>query len=267
MVENPACKICGGTTREAFRHRVLGATEASYRHCAACGFLFAFQPDWLDRAYSTAIATADTGLVARNLDIADKLAAILYAFFDIRGRFLDLAGGTGLLVRLMRDRGFDYYWHDPHCANVLAAGFEAPREETFEVVSAFEALEHMEDPVAFVADALNRSRTRTLVFATELHDGTPPPPDWWYYAFGTGQHIAFFARRTLERVAERLGCRVVSARGMHLMSARSIGQREYNFAMRKAMRAWYRWRVRRALPSRIEADHRLLLDPDRSPRA
>ena len=68
---------------------------------------------------------ADTGLVMRNLDIAKKLATLLYFGFDPRARYVDVAGGYGMLTRLMRDDGFDFHWDDKFCANLLARGFEA----------------------------------------------------------------------------------------------------------------------------------------------
>jgi hypothetical protein len=41
-------------------------------------------------------------------------------FIKKNGTFVDIGGGYGLLTRLMRDRGFDFYWKDPHCENIFA---------------------------------------------------------------------------------------------------------------------------------------------------
>jgi hypothetical protein len=253
------CGICGSMMSEAFRATVLERYEACYVHCGSCGLLQAHSPHWLEHAYSEAITRADTGLVQRNLKVADRLTAVLYRFFDKHGRFLDLAGGTGLLVRLMRDRGFDCYWEDPYCSNVHAVGFGAAAEDCgFEAASAFEALEHMVDPMAFLAAAVARTRTRTLVFTTELHAGAPPPPDWWYYAFPTGQHIAFFSPRALEVAAQRLGCRFYSDGFLHTITARPMNMRVYRRAQRWARRFWI-WRARQAMDSLTETDHRAAL--------
>ena len=75
--------------------------------------------DWR-RRLGALIADADTGLVSRNLGIARRLAGLLYFGFDPKARYLDFAGGYGLLTRLMRDRGFNFYWHDLYCENVFA---------------------------------------------------------------------------------------------------------------------------------------------------
>ena len=45
-------------------------------------------------------------------------------FFKSNGSIVDYGGGYGLLVRLMRNSGFDFYRYDPYCANFFAKGFE-----------------------------------------------------------------------------------------------------------------------------------------------
>jgi len=115
------------------------------------------EPYWLEEAYDSAIAVTDTGLVQRNIGIAGKLASMLYFSLDIRGRCLDIAGGYGMLVRLMRDFGFDFYWEDKYCDNILAQGFEASNlDNDFDAVTAFEVLEHVHDPVGFVKEVMGR---------------------------------------------------------------------------------------------------------------
>jgi len=80
-------------------------------------------PYWLDEAYGDAISVLDTGLIQRNLHIAERLAPLLYFLFDHKAPYLDVAGGYGMLVRLMRDIGFDFYWSDKYCRNLFAECF------------------------------------------------------------------------------------------------------------------------------------------------
>lgn len=68
------CKICDSPLTQAFKTLVLGKHEATYNYCEECGFLSAENPHWLEEAYSSAIASTDTGLVARNVAIANQLA-------------------------------------------------------------------------------------------------------------------------------------------------------------------------------------------------
>jgi hypothetical protein len=182
------------------------------------------EPYWLDEAYSDAIAVADTGLVMRNFSLASKLAVLLNLRFESKGAYLDVAGGYGMLARLMRDFGFDYYWDDKYCQNLLARGFEADKSNRpFVAMTAFEVLEHVHDPLAFVRGVMEQYGCRTLIFSTELYDGAEPPgKDWWYYTFSTGQHISFYRRETIEMLAEKLGLNFYSIQGLHILSDRNI---------------------------------------------
>ncbi|MBK7438832.1 MAG: hypothetical protein IPK94_03535 [Saprospiraceae bacterium] len=47
----------------------------------------------------------------------------------------------------MRDYGFDYYWSDNYCQNLLARGFEAKQNEYFDAITAFELFEHILNPL------------------------------------------------------------------------------------------------------------------------
>ena len=120
------CPICANPMHACFTARVLHKYPANYEVCGSCGFVRANEPHWLDEAYASAIAAADTGLVGRNTMLADKIAGALYWATNAhgRGRYLDAAGGYGMLTRLMRDSGFDFYWSDKHCQNLLATQFE-----------------------------------------------------------------------------------------------------------------------------------------------
>ena len=259
MGAGTACIICGAATQPAFTGRVLGKHVAQYVQCPQCQHLRALEPGWLQEAYGEAIARADTGLVARNLQLSRKLACVLHAFFDPRAAYLDTAGGTGLMTRLMRDIGFDFWWEDPYCANALAPGFEAPAGGRFEAVTAFEALEHMTDPLAFVRGAVERSNTGTLVFTTELFEGAAPPQDWWYYAFPTGQHISFFTARTLSEIARILGLKFLTARGLHLLTRKKISPMHYRWVVGRADKGGFR-RVSRKMSSRTQADSDAMLE-------
>lgn len=206
--------------KAAFSAELLKKYQVTFNLCPACGLLQSEAPYWLDEAYSDAIAVADTGLVARNNAIAAKLATLLFAGFDPHASYVDVAGGYGMLARLMRDYGFDYYWDDKYCANLLARGFEADRcARPFAACSAFEVVEHVPDPLVFIREQLAHYNCQTFIFTTELYQGSEPPfKDWWYYAFNTGQHISFYRHKTLEVIAEKLGLNFYSLHGLHILT-------------------------------------------------
>jgi len=215
------CPICDNPMERAFSATVLSRHAVTYYRCAGCGLLQTETPYWLDEAYKDPIAASDTGLIQRNFSLAAKLSTLLYYCLEPRGTYLDVAGGYGMLVRLMRDIGFDFFWSDKHCENILARGFEsAAAGKGFSALTAFEVLEHVDDPVGFVADLLREHGVRTLILSTQTYAGDLPPRDWWYYAFETGQHISFYQPRTLATLAGRLGLNFLSANGVHVLTDR-----------------------------------------------
>lgn len=247
---------------EQFHAVVLHRHTAHYEHCLNCEFLRARDPYWLEEAYSSAIASADTGLVARNFSLALKVSAVLFFVLDERGpgRYLDTAGGYGMFTRLMRDFGYDYYWSDRYCENLLAKGFEFEADSgPCRAVTAIEVMEHLIDPLEFVDEAMKKADAGTLLFTTELYAGKPPAQDWWYYTFATGQHICFFSQKTLRVMGSRLGLNFMTAHGLHAFSREPLRVARYQWATHPHIsKALYLY-SRCVLKSRTFDDHLNLL--------
>ena len=224
MNSSNACPICTKNREVYFEHKILKKYNVKYYFCTLCGLLQTETPYWLEEAYANAIADADTGLVARNISISKKLSNALFFLFDKNGKYLDAAGGYGMLTRLMRDIGYDFYWSDPYCDNVLAKGFDvSTSHENFEAVTAFEVLEHITDPIKFIHDVLKEHRASTFIFSTELFSETPPNPgDWYYYSFGTGQHISFYQTKTLNYIAHKLSLNFYSKGSFHIFTSKEV---------------------------------------------
>lgn len=254
------CKICGGTTKTAFTATALRKYKFEAITCPQCGFLQVKEPTWLEEAYSDAISAIDTGLVARNLSLATQLNPLLFYLFGAEGRFVDFAGGTGLLVRLMRDAGYDFYWHDPYSVNAHARGFEYEKNQTYQAVTAFEALEHIIDPIEFVKNAFNETGADAMFFTTELFAGAPPEPGkWWYYAFEAGQHISFYQTRTLGKIADALGVRFSSNNGMHVFAKPKVIDKLWRYNKYTMVRRFAKYQAAKALKTRTFDDHVLLV--------
>jgi hypothetical protein len=261
-----SCAICGALMAEAFEALVLGRHNVRFYHCAQCGFLCPEKPYWLAEAYRSALARSDTGIIARNLRTAQKLSAILYFALgdDGAAKWLDYGGGHGVLARLMRDRGFDFYWHDPYAENVFTRGFEHRADRVYDGVTAIEVLEHTADPVHFVAQAIAGTQARTLILTTETYEGPPPAPQaWWYYGLDTGQHIAFFQKRTLKRLAERFGLGCFSAGNVHLLTQRRVRAAAFKLAC-SALAPLFDGFAGMRMKSRIRSDYELLRVPRRT---
>jgi hypothetical protein len=245
-----------------FTHRILRKHDVAYHHCPACGLLQTEQPYWLEEAYDSAIARADTGLLQRNLGVADVVVSLAWFLLDPKARYVDLAGGFGVLTRLARDAGLDCYWTDKFAPNLLAKGFEAIPGAGYAVATAFEVLEHVHDPVAFLRAAMDEWGVRTILLSTEVYKDEPPAPDaWWYYAFSTGQHVSFYQARTLQRIADELRLRLYSNGNFHLLTERSFDPRFFALVTSRLSR-WLAIYVRRRLTSKTWLDHQALAGGD-----
>lgn len=257
------CQICDAQMQLVFDAKILGKYDVGYFHCAHCGFLRTETPYWLDEAYSDAIAVTDTGVMGRNVLLANELAVFLQVCLDPKARYLDVAGGYGVLTRLMRDYGFDFYWVDRHCENLLARGFEYEANGLpLRAMTAFEVIEHVPDPYAFVSELMTTYACRTLIFSTTLYPGSRPPgADWWYYSHITGQHISFFQRRTVEVLAKRMGLSLYASGNVFVITDRPLGNAAWVLRMLDApVGRPFAWWMRRRLTSRTFADHLYLTE-------
>ncbi|MBC7682350.1 MAG: class I SAM-dependent methyltransferase [Ferruginibacter sp.] len=253
------CLICHQSSLFIFKNELLGKYEVSYFRCGHCGCLQTEKPYWLDEAYEAAITSLDVGMVGRNISLAQEAARIIGQAFDARSRFLDYAGGYGLFVRMMRDKGFDFYRSDRYCTNIFARHLDLKDLEpdpVFELVTAFEVLEHLVDPIAEVEKILGFSDS--LLFSTLLVPAhLKQIKNWWYLTPETGQHIVFFTVRTLEILAEHLGCQLFSnGSDLHLLTKRKMAdpfvEKKKSMAVRVAQK-YLRW----AAPSDVTG-HSLL---------
>lgn len=215
------CKICENESREFGTAKVLGKYEIRYYHCSKCGFVQTEEPYWLDEAYFSAFATIDTGTMARNMQNSTNL--LFFMRFIDNGACLDFGGAYGVLTRIMRDYGFDFYSYDKYAKNLFASGFDGNLSEKYTLVTAFENFEHFINPIEEIESILNI--TETVYFTTFLlPSNTPPlPQNWWYYALDSGQHIAFYSKQTLEYIANKYGMYMITNNiDTHILSKKKI---------------------------------------------
>jgi len=259
-----SCPVCSNTLVTYFNAKVLGKYNANYEYCETCGFLRAENPHWLDEAYTRAIANTDTGLVMRNITLANKVTRLLYWLNNERGdgRYLDAAGGYGIFTRLMRDFGMNFFWYDKYCENLVAPGFEYNKEfGNCLAVTAIEVLEHLVDPKQFLTEILMVSGAKTIIFTTELYEGTPPKPeDWHYYSFSTGQHIGFFQLRTLRKLADDMNMLFYTANSLHIFTYNPINSLLLNLVTNRYLSIFVPFLIRKKLGSKTLADNNLMMD-------
>lgn len=251
------CKVCSHPSTFFGETTVLRKHQVQYFRCEQCGFIQTEEPYWLDEAYSYAIANQDVGIMQRNLINCELTSAVLNLLFPKISSAVDFGAGHGVFVRLMRDRGFNFYWSDLYATNDYARGFEAKRDSTFDFLTAFEVLEHLQDPVSDLAKLMELS-DNVFVSTCILPQPTPGLLDWWYYSPTSGQHISFYTRNALRLLADRFGRSLLSVGSYHLFSKEPKNEALFRLATRfriaKVVNRIYR------RPSLIEADHKQMIE-------
>jgi hypothetical protein len=170
---NPApapCKVCDGRAAlygmmdfnrscEEVRGKVAPMTGAAiyYRRCDACGLVFtdAFD-DWSDaefeaRIYNAGYAEIDPDYVEarpnNNAGIVSQLFGASAGQLDV----LDYGGGNGVMAQRLRERGF----RSATTYDAFHPGFRERPQRKFNLVTCFETVEHMSDPVRGAADLVD----------------------------------------------------------------------------------------------------------------
>lgn len=215
------CVICNSELNIVFRALVLDKYDVQYYYCTCCGLLQTEKPYWIDEAYKSSINNTDIGLLQRNLSLVSISKKIINYAFDKKAKFLDFAAGYGVFVRLMRDRGYDFYWHDLYTENIFARGFEY-RNEEIELITTFESFEHFVDPIGEIEKLLRISKN--ILFSTEIYPmPIPKPENWWYYSTSHGQHIVFYSKKTFIYIAEKYSLNYyTNGKNIHLITQKKL---------------------------------------------
>lgn len=218
------CNICSSLSNNYIRVLLLNKYNVQFYKCKECGFIQTEKPYWLREAYDNAITELDIGLISRNLYYSPIVEKIITNFFDPQRQFLDFGGGYGLFVRLMRDRGFDFYRYDTYCDNLFAKHFDiinTPILTKFNLLTAFEVFEHLEDPKKTMEEMLNYSDN--ILFSTNLQPNlNPNPQNWWYFTPETGQHISLYTKDSLVILGKKFGLNYYGCGNLHLFTKQNI---------------------------------------------
>ncbi len=222
------CNVCSADTKYLFAEKVLFKYDVKYFKCLECGFIQTESPYWLEEAYKDPVSIYDVGMPQRSVLWRLAIERIINKFFERNSQFVDYGGGTGLLVRLMRDAGFDFYRYDPYSDNIFARGFDVSdlqdRNIKFELLTAFEVFEHLENPLAALEEMFRLSDSILFTTLLQPSDETKVNPKTWaYFSQQTGQHISFYTKEALNRIALKFGCNLYSdGEDVHLLTFKDL---------------------------------------------
>jgi SAM-dependent methyltransferase len=210
MTENIECRLCGGSAELVFQKKILSKHQVGYYQCRGCGSLETESPFWLAEAYDPINERFDTGQLIRSFDNA-AFVAVLISYLGLeKSRVVDYGCGSGLLVRLMRDVGFDVWGFDAYSLPRLAIGFHSDSLVGASVVNLSEVAEHFDHPGKYF-DQIFSCGPELLIVQTNLFDN--PNPDWDYLAADHGQHVFFYSHNAIGYLAQRYGMKATRLNG------------------------------------------------------
>ena len=173
-------------------------TPVYYRRCSACGFLFtdAFddwsQDDFKKHIYNADYLAVDPGYMESRPRNNAALVQHLFGKHRATLRVLDYGGGNDVLCSELRAAGFPVATtYDP-----FVAEHAKPPEGRFDLITCFETLEHVPDPVKGIGALVAHLADPGLVlFSTLLQpqDFDILGLNWWYVGPRNG-HISLFSR-------------------------------------------------------------------------
>lgn len=226
MTTEVNCKICTCNSDFLFEATVLQKHLVKYYKCQECGFIQTESPYWLNEAYNSPIASIDVGLLQRNISLSEQVSIILESIDVENSAYIDYGGGYGIFVRLMRDRGFNFYLSDLYAENLFAKYFELKDAKVttgFTCLTAFEVFEHLENPLEEIKKMFSLSDT--IIFSTELqpNDHVNDVTDWWYFVPEGGQHVSLYSLNSLRQLKTYFKCHLyTNGNNLHILSKVSL---------------------------------------------
>ena len=198
------CKICSKATRTIHDPQY----DHNYYICDNCGFIFLddakiISPDEEKKEYSFHQNSFENeGYVKMFREFIEKAIRPYKAQIKTA---LDFGSGPGpVLAELFRREGFQVDIYDKYFAPD-----EAYLKKKYDLITATEVLEHLADPMAalkVLKSLLNKNGI--IAIMTLFHpEDDEAFKQWWYRRDAT--HIGFYTPKTMRRIAELLGFKVL----------------------------------------------------------
>ena len=207
----PGCASGDVSSRGAWAADTARPTRLSLRECGDCGLAWQFPPARTTEESEDVFTAAYDGKAAqtyfdpkRREAIARLQSEVVATFAPPAAEVLDIGAGDGAFVRAVANRGLHALGVDPaapegqvlpNSARLVRGTLEALEPGLlFDVVTAFDVIEHVEDPGAFMAACLSRLRPGGLLFLEtgnfKSADRIGADENWWCFQ---ADHRWYFA--------------------------------------------------------------------------
>ncbi|MFD1466653.1 class I SAM-dependent methyltransferase [Hymenobacter caeli] len=231
--------------------------DVKYYRCSNCEFIQTEEPYWLEESYTSAITSLDIGLIGRNLKYQPIVEVLIKMFFKTDKKYVDYGGGYGMFVRMMRDKGFNFFRQDTYCENIFAKDFDVSSynstdSDSFELLTAFEVFEHLVNPIEELEKMLSYSSN--IFFSTTLYPNNQDLLKWWYLIPETGQHVSLYSNKTLQYIAKKFDLHLYSVNIYdHLLTKKKLSWTAYSMIYKERFRIFFN-KYKKSPESLLQAD-------------
>lgn len=190
------CKICNKPTYDFAKAKVLnGKYNVNYVRCGDCGCVCVTNPHWLDESYGLN-DEHDSGKIMRAKNNSVLINRII-KINNLSGSFLDYGCGKDMLfIKRIKDFGINFDGYDPYTNTYT-------NREKYSLITAFEVLEHFENPMEEFKSIFNMSDIFIGSTGVMRYENPQKPENWPYYALQRGRHIILYTLRSLKYIAEK----------------------------------------------------------------
>jgi hypothetical protein len=218
-----------------------------YYQCNNCRFVFTAtfddfkSNDWVDLIYND-VYYSEIDLAYKSkrpmLD-AELISAITLRFGRNEVRGLDFGGGNGKMADILKKSGVDFSTYEPF-------GFsDFNPNKKYNLISSFEVLEHVVNPVETFQEILNFAENDfLLVLSTQTSDGLINASDRlkWSYVSPRNGHVSIYSKDSLTLLGNKFGLvHIPVSRGLHLFGKNiPINQYKYIAGLVKLKQLIYR---------------------------
>ena len=181
-----------------------------YAICDVCGFIFAPEfanwtpEDFSEKIYNLNYSHVDPDYLDKRPNSNFNLLNSLFGNNKSCIRHLDYGGGNGELSRLLGLSNWTSTNYDPF----TSAHAKIDYSHTFNLITAFEVLEHVPDPNEIMKNLkLLIEEDGLILFSTLVSDGnisTNERLNWWYASPRNG-HVSLYSYKTLNILGGKHG--------------------------------------------------------------